>query len=186
MADYPDWTRLFQLAGTEITIPINIETSDVTIPISIVAATATVDVNLAAQVANITFEFADQSVAVFDAAKWFAHEAAQFFVTGSDDVGDNSTAVLATRAVPGNRVSYIAGYGFGLIEAATPNAVHGYLYIDEAVIITSGSHRGSGFIFDTPLRATAGQVVGVWAGQWGSGGAFRYRGGFWGYDEVVE
>lgn len=44
--DYPDWTRLFYLTGTSITIPISIEASDVTIPVSIDASSVTLNVSL--------------------------------------------------------------------------------------------------------------------------------------------
>jgi len=205
MGDYPDWTRLFQLAGTDITIPINIEASDVTLPVSIDAATAlvkveiavvsaiipiritastvTLDVNIESQDANIAFTFADQSVAVFDAAKWFAHEADQVFVSGTTTGTIGGTAAPCTRTVPAGKVFYICGFSYVNREGTVRNAIEAYIAIAGTTAIFTGSSRGAAVIIDVPLRATAGQVVTLTTEVYGGAGVYPVGGAFWGWDE---
>jgi len=202
--DYPDWTRLFYLTGTAITIPITIKASDVWIPITLEAAhcgvnvgivassvtlniritssAVTLNVNITSQTANINFTFADQSVAVFDAAKWFAHNAQQVFVRGDATPISGIFAAVATRTVPADH-TYFVTYLSGGCEAAGPAHVGAYLVIDGSWVLRVDDINGVSTILDTPVRATAGSVVALWMAQW-SGAAVQVQGGLGGYDEV--
>lgn len=208
MADYPDWTRLFQLAGTEITIPINIEASDitmpvsidavtadlevsitavgVTLPISIDAATVDLDVNLVGQDVTIDFNFADQSVAVFDAAKWFAHNAAQVFLTAYATITVNACGTVIDYTVPAGKTLYIVGVSYSAASGETPPlSCRGDLLIAATWVLTLGSLVGAGLPLDTPVRATAGQHVYLQLCQYGAGANMVMYGSIWGYLEDV-
>lgn len=203
--DYPDWTRLFHLVGTDITIPINITASDVTLnvnlvatevaldvtitavdvtlPVSIDAVTVTLDVNVVAQAANFTIEFADQSVAVFDAAKWFAHNAAQVFVTGYASVVKDASATVCSRLVPAGKVFFIAGCGYAVYGmGALPWGSYILLQVAAPVIGRWGSITGLAVIFDVPIRAVAGETVYCTLTNGGPNTA-TMCGEFWGWDE---
>lgn len=205
MADYPDWTRLFHLVGTEITIPISIDavTADLEVTVTAVDATVnvniahsdvvmyvdlrysytTLDVNIESQDANITFEFADQSVAVFDAAKWFAHEADQVFVTGYDDIAVGAASAVCTRVVPTGKVFYLAGCGYAVYGmGALPYGSYLLIQVAATVIGRWGSITGTAVIFDVPIRATAGQTVWCTLSNGGPNEA-TFCGEFWGWDE---
>jgi len=206
MSDYPDWTRLFYLTGTDIVIPISIDAatvtlpvsidaatvtidvalvaSDVTLPVSIDAATVTLDVNLTAATATIDINFSDQSVAVFDAAKWFAHNAQQQFIIGSGSVPNNGSVSSASRTIPAGKVMFVTGMAYNLeCSTATPRSSGLILDVDGVRYGVYGSIAGGGLVFDTPLRLTAGQLARLYVHQWGSGAAIYCTGGFWGYDE---
>lgn len=184
MPDLPDWYQGFQLVGSDITINVNIEASDVTLPISIDAATATIDVNIESQDANITFTFADQSVAVFDAAKWFAHEADQVFVTGSATVNDNTAATVIDYTVPAGKTLYIVVLAYSVITGANlPNSCGGDFVVGATRALCVGSRVGTGLPLDTPIRATAGVHVYVQLGQYGSGANLVMWASFGGYLE---
>lgn len=183
MPDLPDWYQGFQLVGSDITINVNIEATDVTLPISLDAATVTLDVNIESQDANITFTFADQSVAVFDAAKWFAHEADQVFVTGYDDIAVDAATAVCTREVPAGKVFYIAGAGYAVYGmGALPYGSYLLIQIAATVIGRWGSIAGTAIIFDVPIRATAGQTVWCTLCNGGPNEA-TFCGEFWGWDE---
>jgi hypothetical protein len=206
MADYPDWTRLFHLVGTDITIPINIEASDVTLPvsidavtvaidvnitaaavtlpISIDAATVTLDVNLTAATATIDINFSDQSVAVFDAAKWFAHNATQVFVTAFATITINTCGTVIDYTVPAGKTFFIVGVSYSVASGATPPlSCRADLIIAATWVLTLGSHMGAGLPLDTPVRATAGQHVYLLLCQYGAGGSMVMYGSIWGYLE---
>jgi len=202
--DYPDWTRLFYLVGTSITIPINIEASDIILPVSIDAATAqvdvnlaasditvsiniaasdiTLDVNIAAQVANIEFEFADQSVAVFDAAKWFAHEAQQVFMLGGATLNDGAFGVTATRLVAGATAYFVTWLGGGVNYTGGVHVVL-VLRIDTVEVLRFDGVGGHGTPLDTPIRVEVGERVDLYMTHY-SGAQAYCVGSFGGYDEV--
>lgn len=207
-ADYPDWQRAFRIVGTEITIPINITASAVTLPVSIqsaatflnvkiianlvtsnvsiVSSYVTLNVNIAAADVTININFSDQSVAVFDAAKWFAHQAQQICVGGSDSVANNDGEVMVTRAVPAGKVFFVCGLAYSIAATtATPRSTEANLRCNVVLIATLGGGVGGGLIFDTPLRFTAGQVVDLKCWQYGSDATLTMYGTIWGYDEAA-
>jgi len=185
MADYPDWTRLFQLAGTKITIPINIEGSDVELSVSIDAITADLEVTITAAEVTLDINFLDQSVAVFDANQWFALQAQQVFLQGSGSVADNAQTALVSRTVPTGRTFFITGIAYSCQPpSAGPLAMEGALVVGGSIVAGLGSYRGLGVAFDTPVRATAGQAVSVNVGQWGAGAANACTASLWGYDRI--
>jgi hypothetical protein len=206
MPDYPDWTRLFYLTGTAITIPINIEASEVALDVKITGSTAiltvtvqavlsmvnvqilssvvTLDVNIESQTANIDFNFADQSVAVFDAAKWFAHQATQVFLTGIYGVADNTCQTIIDYTVPAGKNLYIVGASYATaVGGDPPKSTKLELAVASTIVLYLGDIVGAGIPLDTPIRATAGQQVLVALCQYASGGTKYMYGGIWGYLE---
>ena len=182
MPDLPDWYQGFQLVGSDITIPISIDAATVAVPITLVTSYAEVFVKITAAEVTLDFNFADQSVAVFDAAKWFAHTAEQVFVSGQASIGANAGGSIATRAVPGGKTFYIAGFSWGSDGFVAISGTYGLLVLDGAPIAMKAGLRGDGIVFDVPVRALATQVVGITVGNV-SGSSAGYRGGFWGWDE---
>jgi hypothetical protein len=205
--DYPDWTRLFHLVGTSITIPINIEASAVTLdvnlvasavtldvtivasavtlPVSIDAATVTIDVNLTAAEVTIDINFSDQSVAVFDASKWFTRLAQHIRITGTATINDNSVVEVASYLVLPGTVAYIVGVSYGLRSDDAPKALSAEMLFDSYLELYTSSYRGDAFLLDTPIRHSAGYTISLKVGCWGNGSAIVGIGGFWGYLENV-
>lgn len=184
--DYPDWERGIRLVGSDITLQINIETSSITLPINIIASEITLDVNIAAQAANIAFEFADQSVAVFDAAKWFAHQAQHVYVYGAATIVDDYFGVVCSYAVPAGKNFFIAGMSYGAtLGSYTPTAMSCWIQTDTNKHVNLGSYRGHGIVFDTPLRFPAGTVIYLYGEQCNSGGSISMKGTMWGYVEAA-
>ena len=61
--DYPDWTDLLQLVGSDIMVPIDIQASYVMLPVDIQAQYATLEIDIVAQtVGNIAIDLAAQSI----------------------------------------------------------------------------------------------------------------------------
>jgi len=200
--DYPDWTRLFHLVGTDITIPINIEASavtlpisidaatvaidvnlvasEVTMPVSIDAATVTIDVNLTASTVTIDINFSDQSVAVFDAAKWFAMKALQWGVIGggSTPAGDFATV---SRTTPANKTAYLCGIAVGYQSVSAAAQIFFTLSVAGVSACAGGFNSGGSITFDAPFRIPTGQVVILYV--WNNTGSTNLTyGSIWGYD----
>ena len=61
--DYPDWTDLLQLVGSDIMVPIDIQASYVMLPVDIQAQYVTLEIDIVAQtVGNIAIDLAAQSI----------------------------------------------------------------------------------------------------------------------------
>ncbi|OGO08505.1 MAG: hypothetical protein A2Y61_03980 [Chloroflexi bacterium RBG_13_60_13] len=206
MGDYPDWTRLFYLTGTDITIPIsidavtvilpisidavtvtldiNIVASDITMPVSIEASTVTLDVSISAATVTIDINFSDQSVAVFDAAKWFAHQAQQYVFVGTGNAADDGGVLLATYTVAAGKNFYVCGLSYGIQDAdGAPKYMMARIDRAATDILYAGSAVGGFLILDMPLRFVAGQTINYRVWQYGSGFTLTLGGAFWGYLE---
>ena len=63
MADYPDWTDLVQVVGSDIMVPIDVQGAYIMLPVDIQGQYLTLDIDIAAQsVGNIEVDIAAQSV----------------------------------------------------------------------------------------------------------------------------
>jgi len=182
VADYPDWTRLFYLVGTAITIPINIKTSEVTLDVKLTASDVQLDVNIVAAAVTLDFNFADQSVAVFDAAKWFAHQAAQWSVVDNPANVPAGDPCVISRIVPAGKVAFIEGVAAGYDAAVGVVNIAWDLKVFLNFVAGGGFCNGGALVFDVPLRATAAQGIYFRAFNW-SGAVRNMRLSIWGYDE---
>ncbi|MBA7613439.1 hypothetical protein ES703_20688 [subsurface metagenome] len=139
-------------------------------------------INITAAEITINMSFTDQSVAVFDAAKWFAHQAAQVFVLGSDSADPGVFVAVATRVVTGGTKYFmtVASGGYN----GTANAhVAGYLDAGGTTVMRFDGTNGFDATFDTPIRADGAIVVTLYMAQWSEANA-QMVGGFGGYDEA--
>lgn len=180
MGDYPDWTRLFHLVGTDITIPINIEASDVTLPVSIVsqevflyvtvlsvattvyvsikASTVTLNVNIAAAAVTINIKFTDQSVAVWDATGWFSHQGLAKFWENYTSVIGSYDDTLTLYTVPDGKVLYVYEVTIGWQKSGRGIA----LYSPGAIYFAGGfvpDHGTLHELLSPPLALEAGKTL---------------------------
>jgi len=64
---YPDWTKLMQVIGSDIQVPIDIQGSYIMMPVDIQAQYTTLEIDVVAQsVGNITIDIAAQSIGNLD------------------------------------------------------------------------------------------------------------------------
>lgn len=180
MPDYPDWQQIFRLVGSDITINVNIEASAATLPVSIDAATVALDVTIAAAEVALDIVFTDQSIAVFDANQWYALQAQQVAVQGTANINAGSTGYPASRTVPTGKTFFITGIG-GAVFASVDSTIMVQLVIAGVFGVIIGGQRGTGIAFDTPMRATEGQLVQVALSQQSAAQQSCYA-SMWGYD----
>ena len=183
MADFPDWTRLFWLYGTSITLPINIESSDVVLGVSIDAVTADLDVTITAAEVTLAINFSDQSVAVWGAAAWFSRQGEQVSYGGFENADDATVTTMSSRTVPSGKTHYIAGFAWGLADNASPTYVYGMLEIKGVAVVMFSSQVGNSVTLDVPMRALAGELVRIRVKHEGTGGTQKCMGSCWGWDE---
>lgn len=164
-------------------LDVNIAASAITLNVNLSSSSITLNVNLTSQSVNINIDFADQSVAVFDAAKWFAKQAVQVFIFGTATVNANSAANVATRTVPAGKTFFIVGVSMAIQDTAAYNNFRVGIVIGVTVVQAWGSLAGGSIILDTPIRATAGQTVNCSVRNNHATNNIAVIAGFWGYDE---
>jgi len=171
MADYPDWTRLFQLAGTEITIPINIEGSDVTLPISIDAVTADLEVTITASTVTIDINFSDQSVAVWSVDAWVARQGQEKRFRRSVNLNPGIGDAYDLYTVPTGKKLYVVWYKVTSEQKGVYNLLK--MPASESYGEThSEGYACKYFTFIPPLTFAAGESVRANAQNDGAAAAF--------------
>jgi len=147
MADYPDYTSLMQIIGSDIMVPIDIQAAYIMMPIDIQAQYVTLDIDIVAQsVGNIAIDIAAQSagaisvditaqtiaqldinidaqnVGVYLQPEWAAKTGIDknFAYSVSNVAGGSQGS--GSYTVPSGKTLYICGMSFKISAYASANA----------------------------------------------------------------
>jgi len=114
MADYPDWTDLVQIIGSDIMVPIDIQGSYIMLPVDIQAQYVTLEIDIVAQsVGNIAIDIAAQSIGNLNVN--IAASAVTMNVAVSGTANINITAQTVALA---NQAEWAAQKGAGVNKTA--------------------------------------------------------------------
>lgn len=187
MADYPDYTQIFQLIGTDIMVPIDIQGSYIMLPVDIQAQFANlnidivaqtignIDVNLAAQsidkievditaqtITNLDIEIVAQNIGIYLQPGWAALKGTDMNDSGEGWCDQANWVLLITYPVPLLKTLYITQIGFThtYILAGTLG-VSAALEIDGEIVHVCGGNTGGSIILSKPIVANGGSVVEV-------------------------
>lgn len=160
VSDYPDWTELIQIIGSDIMVPIDLQGAYIMMPVDIQAQYITLDIDIVAQtvgnlsvnvaaqtidklevditaqtVGDITIDIENQSVGLWGEAGWAALQ--------GNDKGFRASTANAARGddatveytVPAGKTLYLitfggASYAVDAADADKQHAVEGYIYND--------------------------------------------------------
>ena len=158
MADYPDWTRLIQLIGSNIMLPIDIQASYVMIPVDIQAQYVTLDIDIVAQtVGNITVDIAAQTIGNIDINLAASDITLDINIAASDI----TLNVDITAQTIGNLTIYVEAQSVGIYLKADWEVLQGTDYnIDGSATCNDGVLTSV-----VSQQATAGKTFYVC--QWG-------------------
>ena len=187
MGDYPDYTSLMQIVGTDIMIPIDIQGAYIMMPVDLQAQYITLEIDIVAQsvgniaidlvaqsvgniqvniaaqtVENLTIDINAQHVGIYSMPEWAAKE--------QDDVDEyDGATVLAsgiehvmTYAVPENKVLFVCQWGGFNLEADV--GIWGRLKKYNGATLTksvSGGHVGFSVVEHKPIRFVYGEEARV-------------------------
>jgi len=168
--DYPDWTRLIQLIGSNIMLPIDIQASYVMIPVDIQAQYVTLDIDIVAQtvgnigidikaasvgnigidikantLGNLTIDIEAQSVGVYYGAEWETKEGNDKFLSVVSETLESGDSAYATYTVPAGKTYYITSLSFmSLAVSSEDRDLHqtGYVYLWNQTDSTFLAHLG--------------------------------------------
>jgi hypothetical protein len=158
MADYPDWTELVNIVGTDIMVAIDLQGAYIMMPVDIQAQYLTLEIDIVAQtVGNIAIDLAAQSVGaisvditaqtiaqldinidaqnvgVYLQPDWQVKAGTykNFYATGSAKTGGQ--LIYVSYTVTTGKTLYITGFSFAMTATTITDYDHhlyvqGYLY----------------------------------------------------------
>ena len=165
MADYPDWSRLVQLIGSDIKVPIDVQGQFITLDINILSTTADIDVNINASTIELDIDITAQHIGMYLVPDWYAKEGLdKNFYAHSGPVAFGGTATV-TRLVPAGKTLYITDVAFSIYPAAAADYDH-FIYFSGSARISldatnfafTGGIGGGQLIFNKPLVIEAGKT----------------------------
>jgi len=208
MADYPDWTDLVQIVGTDIMVavdlqaayimmPVDIQAQYVDLTVDIVAQTVgNITVDIAAQtvgnigidlkaqsVGNITIDVETQSVGIYLKADWEVLQGTDKNEYGYATVGAEAEAIVLDYTVPAGKTFYICQWGFGVLWNGGVIAKLSHVHNATVTYLSvAGGYSGGTQSFTKPIAVLAGYHIKVYIINMDSGGAHTGYGSIGGYE----
>jgi hypothetical protein len=147
MSDYPDYTSLLQIVGSDIMVPIDLQGAYIMMPVDIqaqyvtlnidivaqsigaininltsISGGITLNVNLTASSVTINISIAAQQVAILDQPTWSAINAQdKNIITVGSDLGYAETAYTDYQVTAGKTL-FLCGMSFSVIASAVGDA----------------------------------------------------------------
>ncbi len=172
-------------SATDVDIRIASQVGNVAV--NIAASAVTLNMNLSSSSITLNISVTAQTVAIQHSGQWAGTQNTRWSVQGTASVANDNSAQIITRTVPAGKTGFVSGISFEMqgngTPANVPSMMTAYLYVAGSIVQRLGSYRGGGITFDTPFRATAGQIIRVDVGQWNSGASMTCGATIWGYDE---
>lgn len=187
MSDYPDWSRLVQLIGSDIMVPIDVQAQYITLDINIAASAVTLDINLAAsaitldvniktseatievdiaaQTVELDIDITAQHVGMYLMPDWSAKEGDDKNFYAADDTMAPNDETHFAHPVPADKTLYITGASWKMVAAAVADYDHflyfaGQLYESggPSYLCETGGVGGSIASFTKPLVIAGGDT----------------------------
>ena len=169
MADYPDYTSLMQIIGSDIMVPIDIQGAYIMMPVDLQAQYITLEIDIVAQtvgnlavdinaqtIENIDIELNAQSIGLYIIRDWETKEDHDRSFHGDQTIAQTETVNLIDYTVPTGNLLYVddfvvSGRASGTVEVKIAGTTIFTAYFDAEwpVCVT----------YTTPKKATAGEAV---------------------------
>lgn len=167
--DYPDWSRLIQVIGSDIMIPIDIQGAYIMMPVDIQAQYVNLNIDIVAQtVGDINIDIDAQSVGIYLTADWNVLQGnAKSVVFGSSNLASFAQD-YADYEVNANKTFWITQVSFEVNAYASEDADKhqmGSVYLKNQtagiIFCQLGGNGGGAMTLTAPIKVTAGQTVRV-------------------------
>jgi len=188
MADYPDWTDLVQIVGTDIMVAVDLQAAYIMMPVDIQAQYVDLTVDIVAQtvghitvdiaaqsagditvditaqtLSNINIQINAQAVGVYLQPDWQVKAGTDKNLVGTADVDTDTWTKVLEYVVTTGKTFYACQWGFGL-ELNTSVLAHlRYLHIStETNLAMNGGYMGAAQSFTKPVTVVAGDKIRVY------------------------
>lgn len=205
--DYPDFTRMMQIVGSDIDVPISIDAVTVTLGINVVAADImmpidmqaayimmpidiqgqvddmNININIKAQeITNLTIDINAQHVGMYLQPDWNVKEDNDKNYLGTASCVNGTNTVVLDQEVTAATAFYITQWGFNVW---TNTGVWARLLrrhiAEDTYLCLSGGFVGGAHSLTKPIAVVAGDYIRIELTQW-SGGDVAGYGNVGGYE----
>lgn len=183
--DYPDWTRLIQLIGTNIMLPIDIQGSYIMMPMDLQGASITLDINIltseatidiaidaanvtgniavdikAHSIENLTIIISSQNVGIYSQPEWVAGKDEDKNLSGYATCPDGEGTFVIDHEVEDSGTFYICQWGFGLTADCGGFASLWYRHnTTDKRLAMIGGRMGNAQSFNKPIAVVLGDHI---------------------------
>lgn len=157
--DYPDFTRLMQIIGTEIMIPFDIQGANIMLPMDLQGANITLDINIKAKAVTLTVDIEAQQVGIFLQPDWYTEKGTSkgLGVTGENlAIGGDANVEYEVKVATALFITQISCYAYAYAEENRDLNQACAIGIGDAII---GGMGGCQVILPTPLKFLKTETV---------------------------
>lgn len=167
--DYPDWTDLIHLVGTDIMLAIDVQGAYIMMPVDIQGQIGELNINITASEVIITIDIEAQSVGIWLQADWQAKEGTDKRIKAEAANYAFDTAIHADYEVTEGKTFYVCALSFTATATAAADYDH-FCYAEASLILVApfttkflmGGLGGGAVSFSAPYAFTEGQIVRAW------------------------
>lgn len=159
-SDYPDYTDIMQIIGSDIMVPLDLQAAYIQMPVDIQAQYASLDINIKTQTVTINIDINAQSVGVYLQPDWQVKAGTDKNESGYVNVAPDEWVKVFEYQVPAGKTFYICQWGFNA-EADVGLAAQLRYYHDttETMLAMNGGHMGGAQSFTKPIAIEAGEKI---------------------------
>jgi len=183
--DYPDWTRLIQLIGADIMMPIDVQAAYIMMPIDIQAQYVNLEVDIVAQtvgnigidikaatignigidikantLGNLTIDIEAQSIGIYLKADWEVLQGTDKNLSGYAECPDGSATFVIDYTVVADTAFIICQWGFNLAADCGGQASLWFRHnATDARLAMTGGRMGNSQSFSKPIAVVAGDHI---------------------------
>lgn len=166
MGDYPDYTDLMQIIGSDIMIPMDIQAAYIMMPVDIQAQYLTLDINVKAKEVTLTIDIEAQHVGVYLQADWSALQGYDKDIIGFySEMAQGTLYLMLDYAVPEGKTLYICHCGLSNIDNSSNVQCMIYETVDDVWKAVFGGAQGCFASFNKPLVIEAEHHLYVYGTQ---------------------
>ncbi len=191
--DYPDYTDIMQIIGSDIMIPIDLQAAYIMMPVDLQAQYVTLEIDVVAQtVGNIEVDLAAQSVGniqvdinaqtiaelkididaqhvgIYLQPDWQVKEGTDKNLSGFATVPDRAATYVLDYTVPANKTLYVCQWGFNVAADIGVWAALQYKHnSDYTTLAANGGQVGGAHSLSKPMAIVAGDHIVVQLRQYG-------------------
>lgn len=160
MADYPDWTDLVHIVGTDIMVAIDLQAAYVQMPVDIQAQYITLAIDITAQtIENITIDIEAQSVGVCLKSDWEVIQGNRKSWSITSDNTPANTYSETTYDVPTGKTLYLTQAGCWMKGTNATDRDKNQMTALRVDTMYAGGNGGCQLLLNTPLKKTEGETA---------------------------
>ncbi|MBA7584912.1 hypothetical protein ES708_26878 [subsurface metagenome] len=158
MGDYPDYTELMQIIGSDIMIPMDIQAAYIMMPVDIQAQYVTLDINIKAKEVTLTIDIEAQHVGVYLQPDWniFKGYGKAWNILGSNVATDGT---LNQDYTPSGKTLYITHVSAVMFGYANEDKDKDQVFELVVAGVYMGGNGGCQLALITPIKIADGVPI---------------------------